>query len=149
MLRMIIEVMKLAVVSAVLLTPIHLITAGEPWRRAASLQTSDLATDESVHAAATEVSQATDQFRAGPNSATLLNVHLACRDLKSQLFRYRSYFGTAATHGLRDAVLPVIDAALTALKVRQDVAILGAERVNLARQTAEGCRMVLVAERLR
>ena len=136
-------------ISAALLTPLAFVNAGETWQQISSTPPAELATDEGVQAATLDVSRAVAQFRASPNLETLLSVHLACRDLKSQLFRYRSYFGTAATHELKDTVLPVIEAALTVIKTRQDIAILESKRVRLALQEAEGCRLVLVAERLR
>lgn len=105
--------------------------------------------DEGVQGAALDVSQAIAQFHRVPDMTTLQGLHLACRDLKSQLTRYRSYFGTAATHGLKGSVLPAIDGALSALNARRDTPALDTKRVQLARQAAEVCRQVLVAERMR
>lgn len=140
--------MTVAVVIIALLSPVTPLVAGEFSVKGASSNANFAIADESVHAAATEVGEAAVQFRDTPNSSTLLNVHLACRDLKSQLSRYRSYFGTAATHGLKQEVLPVIESALAAIKIRQDLETLEAKRVQLTRKMAESCRLILVSERL-
>jgi len=109
----------------------------------------DLAVDEAIQSSAIDVSQCIRMFQATPNSGSLQAVHLACRDLKSQLHRYRSYFGATAVRELKNSLLPLLDSVLATVTAHQKDSRLGASKVTLTLLAIESCRQSLHAVRNR
>lgn len=133
--------------SAVVLASLPIVSA-EARDDLASLNGA-LALDGGIESAVTDVSQSVSRFQVEPSRETLQGVHLACRDLKSQLNRYSSYFGAEAVQELKSLVLPVVDAAISSVKANQKNSGLGAQQVNLTLQTADFCLHILTPERQR
>jgi hypothetical protein len=125
------------------------VTAGNEIELARRAAFGDLASDKAVQSSAIDLFQCINTFQSTPSPGSLQAIHLACRDLKSQLNRHRAYFGTPAMHEFKTALLPLLDSAFAKVTEHQKNSGLNASKITLTKHSIESCRQSFLAERSR